>query len=41
MAFIAYCKMVANFWLLSGDAYTSNNIEAFLEDTFEKIKGYR
>jgi len=39
MAFIADCKMVANFWLRSGDAYTSNNIEAFLEDTFEKLKG--
>ena len=39
MAFIADCKMVANFWLRSGDAYTSNNIEAFLEDTFEKLNG--
>lgn len=39
MAFVAECKMVANFWLRSGDAYTSNNIEAFLEDTFEKLAG--
>lgn len=39
MAFIADCKMVANFWLRSGDAFTSNNVEAFLEDTFEKLKG--
>lgn len=39
MAFVADCKMVANFWLRSGDAYTSNNIEAFLEDTFEKLRG--
>jgi hypothetical protein len=39
MAFIADCKMVANFWLRSGDAYTSNNIEAFLDDTFEKLQG--
>lgn len=39
MAFVAECKMVANFWLRSGDAYTSNNIEAFLDDTFEKLHG--
>jgi hypothetical protein len=39
MPFIADCKMVANFWLRSGDAYKSNNIEALLEDTFEKLKG--
>lgn len=37
MAFIADCKMVANFWQRSGDAYTSNNIEAFLDDTFVKL----
>lgn len=41
MAFISDCKMVANFWLRSGDAYTSNNIEAFLDDTFEKLRGKR
>jgi len=41
MAFISECKMVANFWLRSGDAYTSNNIEAFLDDTFEKLQGKR
>jgi hypothetical protein len=39
MAFVADCKMIANFWLRSGDAYTSNNIEAFLDDTFEKLQG--
>jgi hypothetical protein len=39
MAFVSECKMVANFWLRSGDAYTSNNIEAFLDDTFEKLQG--
>lgn len=39
MAFVAETKMVANFWLRSGDAYTSNNIEAFLDDTFEKLQG--
>lgn len=41
MAFISECRMVANFWLRSGDAYTSNNIEAFLDDTFEKLQGKR
>lgn len=39
MAFVSECKMVANFWLRSGDSYTSNNIEAFLDDTFDKLKG--
>jgi len=39
MAFVAECKMVANFWVRSGDSYTSNNIEAFLDDTFEKLQG--
>lgn len=29
--------MVANYWQRSGDAYTSNNIESFLDDTFEKL----
>ena len=41
MAFVSECKMVANFWLRSGDACTSNNIEAFLDDTFEKLQGKR
>jgi hypothetical protein len=41
IAFVAECKMVANFWLRSGDANTSNNIEAFLDDTFEKLSGKR
>ncbi len=39
MAFVAECRMVANFWLRSGDTHTANNIEAFLEDTFEKLSG--
>ncbi|MCX8079795.1 MAG: transposase [Bacteroidia bacterium] len=26
MAFVSDCKMVANFWLRSGDCYTSNNL---------------
>jgi hypothetical protein len=33
LAFVAEVKMVANFWLHSGDAYTSNNFFAFLEET--------
>lgn len=41
MAFVAESKMVANFWLRSGDAHTANNLEAFLEDTFEKLSGKR
>lgn len=41
IAFVSECKMVANFWLRSGDAYTSNNVESFLEDTFEKLAGKR
>ncbi len=41
MAFVAECKMVANFWLRSGDAHTAKNIEAFLEDTFEKLSTKR
>jgi hypothetical protein len=39
MAFIPECRMVANFWLRSGDSYTSNNIEAFLDDTMDKLAG--
>lgn len=39
MAFVAESKMVANFWLRSGNAYTANNIEAFLDDTFDKLQG--
>ena len=34
MAFVADVEMVANFWLRSGDAHTSNNFEAFLLQTF-------
>jgi hypothetical protein len=31
--------MVANFWLRSGNAYTSNNFQGFLADTIEKLNG--
>jgi hypothetical protein len=33
LAFVADIEMVANFWLRSGDAYTANNFQAFLEET--------
>jgi len=39
LAFIDECKMVANFWLRSGDAYTTNNFLSFLEDTLDRLKG--
>ena len=31
--------MVANFWLRSGNTYTSNNFRGFLSDTIEKLNG--
>lgn len=39
MAFVDECKMVANFWLRSGNAYTTNNFLSFLEDTISRLKG--
>lgn len=39
MAFIADVKLVANFWLRSGDTGASSNFKAFLEDTLNKLKG--
>ncbi|UKJ08392.1 IS1380 family transposase [Solitalea lacus] len=39
IAFIEETKMVANFWLRSGDSYTSNNFQGFLADTIEKLNG--
>ena len=33
LAFVADIEMVANFWLRSGNAHTSNNFKAFLEET--------
>ena len=35
LAFVDECKMVANFWLRSGNAYTTNNFLSFLEDTID------
>ena len=39
MAFVDECKIVANFWLRSGNAYTTNNFLSFLEDTMDRLKG--
>ena len=38
MAFVSDCRMIANFWLRSGDAFTANNFESFLLDTLDKLK---
>lgn len=37
VAFVADVKLVANMWLRSGDAASSNNFLSFLEDTLYKI----
>jgi hypothetical protein len=39
MAFAEECKMIANFWLRSGNAYTTNNFLSFLEETISRLKG--
>lgn len=39
MAFVSDCRMVANFWLRSGDSSASNNFESFLLDTLAKLRG--
>ncbi len=39
LAFVDECKMICNFWLRSGDAYTTNNFIGFLEDTLSRLKG--
>lgn len=41
MAFVDDCKMVANFWLRSGDAFATNNFLSFLEDTLNRLEGKR
>lgn len=41
LAFIDECKMIANFWLRSGDAYTTNNFLSFLQDTLDRLKNKR
>lgn len=39
LAFIDECKMIANFWLRSGNAYTTNNFLSFLQDTMDRLQG--
>ncbi len=39
LAFVADCRMVANFWLRSGNASASNNFISFFEDTLSKLQG--
>lgn len=39
LAFVDECKMIANFWLRSGDTYTTNNFLSFLQDTMDRLKG--
>lgn len=39
LAFVDECKMTVNFWLRSGDAYTTNNFLSFLEDTLSRLHG--
>ena len=38
LAFVDECKMIANFWLRSGNAYTTNNFLSFLQDTMDRLK---
>jgi hypothetical protein len=37
LAFVAETRMVANFWLRPGNAYTSNNVLAFIESTLRHL----
>jgi Transposase DDE domain group 1 len=39
LAFVDEAKMIANFWLRSGNAYTTNNFLSFLQDTMDRLKG--
>ena len=39
LAFVDECKMIANFWLRSGDTHTTNNFIGFLQDTLERLEG--
>jgi hypothetical protein len=39
IAFVADIDMVANFWLRSGDSHSSNNFQAFLEETLSHFPG--
>jgi len=37
LAFVAEARMVANFWLRPGNAYTTNNVLAFIESTLRHL----
>ena len=39
MAFVADLKMVANFWLRSGNSSASDNFVSFLSDTLDNLQG--
>lgn len=39
IAFVAEVRMAVNFWLRSGNAYTTNNFYNFIENTFERLEG--
>lgn len=41
LAFVDECKMIANFWFRSGNAYTTNHFLAFLQDTIDRLQGKR
>lgn len=39
IAFVSEIKMIANFWLRPGNAYTTDNYKSFLEETLERLSG--
>jgi hypothetical protein len=39
MAFVADLKLVANFWLRSGNSSSSDNFVSFLSDTLDNLRG--
>lgn len=39
VAFVSEIRMAVNFWLRSGNAYTTNNFFNFLENTLERLEG--
>jgi hypothetical protein len=39
IAFVAEARMAVNFWLRSGNSYTTNNFYNFLKNTFERLEG--
>jgi hypothetical protein len=38
LAFVADCRMIANFWLRPGNSSAAGNFEAFLSDTLNKLR---